>query len=34
MSYNKKIGIGIVGLGTVGTGLIIIRKNKNLYKKI
>ena len=33
MSY-KKIGIGIVGLGTVGTGLIeIIRKNKNLYKK-
>ena len=32
MSY-KKIGIGIVGLGTVGTGLIeIIRKNKNLYK--
>ena len=32
MSY-KKIGIGIVGLGTVGAGLIeIIRKNKNLYK--
>ena len=32
MSY-KKIGIGIVGLGTVGAGLIeIIRKKKNLYK--
>ncbi len=32
MSY-KKIGIGIVGLGTVGAGLIeIIQKNKNLYK--
>ena len=29
----KKIGVGIVGLGTVGTGLIeIIQKNKNLYK--
>jgi homoserine dehydrogenase len=29
----KKIGLGIVGLGTVGTGLIeIIQKNKNLYK--
>ena len=34
MSYNKKIGIGIVGLGTVGSGLIeIIQKNKNIYKK-
>ena len=29
----KNIGVGIVGLGTVGTGLIeIIQKNKNLYK--
>mgnify|MGYP001300655817 CR=1 FL=1 len=32
MKINK-IGVGIVGLGTVGTGLIeIIQKNKNLYK--
>ncbi len=30
----KKIGIGIVGLGTVGSGLIeIIQKNNNIYKK-
>ena len=29
----KKIGIGIVGLGTVGSGLIeIIQKNNNIYK--
>ena len=29
----KKIGIGIVGLGTVGSGLIeIIKKNNNIYK--
>lgn len=29
----KKIGIGIVGLGTVGSGLVeIIQKNKNNYK--
>ena len=30
----KKIGIGIVGLGTVGSGLIeIIQKNNNIYKR-
>ena len=29
----KKVGIGIVGLGTVGSGLIeIIQKNNNSYK--
>ena len=29
----KKIGIGIVGLGTVGSGLVeIIKKNNNIYK--
>ena len=29
----KKVGIGIVGLGTVGSGLIeIIQKNNNIYK--
>ena len=30
----KKIGLGIVGLGTVGSGLIeIIKKKNNFYKE-